>query len=101
MAFPDKVVRDVWNIHNGRCGCFDTTHGHLGICYKPLIWENRGKEGEGSWEAHHIRSDGPDTHTNCEILCLECYELAKESHPSNICISGANNKYPESLKSLV
>jgi hypothetical protein len=101
MAFPDKVVRDVWNIHNGRCGCFDTTHGHLGICYKPLIWENRGKEGEGAWEAHHIRSDGPDTHTNCEILCLECYELAKESLPSNTCISGVNNKYPESLKSLV
>ena len=101
MAFPDKVVRDVWNIHNGRCGCFNTTHGHLGICYKPLIWENRGKVGEGGWEAHHIRSDGPDTHTNCEILCLECYELARETHPSNICISGSNNKYPESLKSLV
>ena len=88
MTFRDKVVRDVWEIHPGRCACYDTTHSHLGICYKPIIWENRGKEVEGAWEAHHILSDGPDTHTNCEILCLGCHKLIKEPHPSNMCISG-------------
>lgn len=92
MAFPEKVVRDVWEIHPGRCACYDSTHDHLGICYKPLIWENQGKEGEGSWEAHHILSDGPDTHTNCEILCLECYKLTEGVQPSNICVAGVNKK---------
>jgi hypothetical protein len=92
MPFPDKVVRDVWEIHPGRCGCYNKTHDHLSICYKPIIWENRGKEVEGSWEAHHIRSDGPDKHTNCEILCMECYKPIKEPHPSNMCIAGLKNK---------
>jgi len=92
MAFPDKVVRDIWKIHSGRCTCFDTTHGHLGICYKPLIWENRGKEIAGSWEAHHIRADGPDKHTNCEILCMECYKIVKESQSSDLCLAGLKTK---------
>jgi len=82
MAFPDKVVRDIWKIHSGRCTCFDTTHGHLGICYKPLIWENRGKEIAGSWEAHHIRADG----------CMECYKIVKESQSSDLCLAGLKTK---------
>jgi hypothetical protein len=92
MAFPDKVVRDVWEIHPGRCGCYDTRHDHLGICYKPIIWENRGKDVEGSWEAHHIRDGGPDTHTNCEILCMECYKLIKKAQSSDLCIAGLKNR---------
>jgi hypothetical protein len=92
MAFPDKVVRDVWEIHPGRCSCFHKTHGHLGICYKPIIWENRGKDVQGSWEAHHIISDGPDKHTNCEILCMECYKLVTKAQPSDLCIAGLRNK---------
>jgi hypothetical protein len=73
MAFSDKVVRDVWKIDNGKCECFRAMHNHTGICYKHLIWEKRGKKGQGAWEANHIHSDGPDNHTNCEILCGECY----------------------------
>jgi hypothetical protein len=92
VAFPDKVVRDVWEIHPGRCACYDTRHNHIGICYKSLIWENRGKEGEGSWEAHHILGDGPDTHTNCEILCMECYKLITKAQSSKLCFAGLKNK---------
>jgi hypothetical protein len=92
VAFPDKVVRDVWEIHPGRCACYDTRHNHIGSCYKSLIWENRGKEGEGSWEAHHILGDGPDTHTNCEILCMECYKLITKAQSSKLCFAGLKNK---------
>lgn len=43
-------------------------------CNKQLVYENRGKTGQrGCWEAHHVTAGGPDTASNCEILCCECH----------------------------
>jgi len=44
-------------------------------CNKELLWENRGREaGRGAWEAHHRRSEGGDSLSNCEILCWVCHK---------------------------
>lgn len=76
MAFPESVVRAVWHIVGGRCECRRTRHRHPGIrCNKELVWENRGREGRGAWEAHHIDGNtSNDVHSNCEILCWDCHK---------------------------
>jgi len=73
MAFSDDVVGQAWSRAGGRCECRRTTHGHTGRCNKELVWANRGREGRGAWEAHHISSSGGDTLSNCEILCWDCH----------------------------
>lgn len=75
MAFPLSVVQQAWQRAGGKCECKRTICGHTGRCNKQLVWENRGKEGaRGAWEAHHITAGGPDTLSNCEILCLDCHK---------------------------
>lgn len=74
MPFSDDVIRQAWQRAGGRCECTRTTHGHPGRCNKVLILENRDREGNGAWEAHHITADGPDTLSNCEILCWDCHK---------------------------
>ena len=76
MPFPESVVKEAWKRAGGRCECKRTTHDHYGRCYKQLTWENRGREGRGAWDAHHIvsvSSGGTDTLSNCEILCWDCH----------------------------
>jgi hypothetical protein len=74
MSFPDEVVRDAWELVEGKCECSKTFHKHPDVlCNKHLIWENRGKIGWGGWEACAI--DGKKEHntlSNCEILCFDC-----------------------------
>jgi hypothetical protein len=74
MAFQDDVVKDAWDLVEGRCECSKTAHQHAdGRCYKHLIWEKRGQIGWGAWQACHI--DGIEAHSNlsnCEIHCWEC-----------------------------
>lgn len=73
MVFPDSVVKQAFDRAGGRCECNRTGHDHTGRCNKQLVWENRGREGRGAWEAHHRVADGPDTLSNCEILCWDCH----------------------------
>lgn len=76
MPFPDDVVSAAWKRAGGKCECARTTHGHYATCGKTLTWANRGREGVGAWEAHHKTADasgGPDTLSNCEILCWDCH----------------------------
>jgi 5-methylcytosine-specific restriction endonuclease McrA len=35
---------------------------------------NRGREGRGAWEAHHVNANGEDILSNCEILCWDCHK---------------------------
>ena len=51
MAFPDYVVEQAWNRAGGRCECPGVSHGHSDPHGKKLVKANRGREGEGSWEA--------------------------------------------------
>ena len=75
MAFSDSVVRDAWKRAGGRCECTRVRHAHIGgRCNKQLSWNNRGRDGWGKWEAHHRLAVGPDTLSNCEILCWDCHK---------------------------
>ena len=76
MAFPIEVVERAWKRAGSRCECRRKTHGHPYVrCNKQLVGANRGRKGRGCWEAHHTRANGPDTLSNCEILCWDCHSL--------------------------
>jgi len=77
MAFPESVVKQAWDRSGGRCECRRTTHGHSGRCSRTLLWPSRGKETSYGWEAHHINANGPDTLSNCEILCQDCHKKTR------------------------
>lgn len=74
MEFSDETVLAAWRRSGGKCECTRTLCGHRGRCNRLLVWDMRGKEGLGGWEAHHIDVDGPDSPENCEILCQECHK---------------------------
>jgi len=75
MAFSEEVVAQAWRRAGGKCECRRTTHNHSYVrCNKELVWENRGREGRGAWEAHHISDTGGDVLSNCEILCWDCHQ---------------------------
>jgi len=74
MAFSDETVQRAWREAGGQCKCRRVTHGHkYGVCNKTLVFGNRGREGRGAWEAHHVNASGGDGLSNCEILCWECH----------------------------
>lgn len=74
MAFPQDVVETAFYRAKKCCECRRKEHDHsYSRCNKELVWENRGREGKGCWEAHHINSNGGDTLSNCEILCWDCH----------------------------
>ena len=78
MAFSEKVVKQAWERAVGKCECRRKEHNHDYVrCNKQLVWENRGREGKGAWEAHHINSNGMDILSNCEILCWECHKKTR------------------------
>lgn len=75
MPFSEAILRQAWIIAGGQCKCRRNSHNHsYRVCNKPLVWDNRGREGRGAWEAHHINSNGEDILSNCEILCWECHK---------------------------
>lgn len=66
MAFSSSVLETAWKKASGQCE----------RCGKQLVWDNRGREGRGRWEAHHktsVAADGSDSLSNCEILCFDCH----------------------------
>jgi hypothetical protein len=73
FEFDDDVVEKAWDRAKGHCECTRKTHGISGRCNKQLVWANRGRQGRGCWEAHHINSNRPGTLSNCEILCWDCH----------------------------
>jgi len=76
MTFPDSVIEDAWERAGDRCECRRRTHGHRYVrCPKKLVFANRGRDGRGAWEAHHLNSNGPDTLSNCQILCWPCHSM--------------------------
>jgi hypothetical protein len=64
MAFSESVVGDAWKRSEGYCE----------RCGERLVWENRGREGRGCWEAHHKSANGVDTLNNCEVVCFDCHK---------------------------
>ena len=74
MTFPEGVVKDVWELVEGKCECTNPMHQHRdGRCNKAITWEKRGDMGWGGWEACPV--DGNPAHdnlSNCQILCWDC-----------------------------
>jgi hypothetical protein len=73
--FPEIVVEWAWKRSGGCCECKRTAHDHDSVrCCNKLIKQNRGREMEGAWEAHHINSNGAAILSNCQILCWKCHK---------------------------
>ena len=46
MTFPEDVIKDAWELVEGRCECNKTIHNHAeGRCNKRLTFEKRGQIG--------------------------------------------------------
>ncbi len=74
MAFSTETIDSAWRKAGGKCKCRRKTHKHsYGVCNKTLVRKNRGREGRGAWESHHISTTGGDGLANCEILCHSCH----------------------------
>jgi hypothetical protein len=74
MAFSESVKDQAFARSGGRCECHRqhlglTAPHHGGRCPRTLTRYG------GQWEAHHITAGGPDTLSNCEVLCLTCHQL--------------------------
>ncbi len=75
MSFSEDTVQKAWSRAGGNCECRRKSHNHLYVrCNKQLVWQNRGREGRGAWEAHHLNANGGDGLANCQILCWECHK---------------------------
>ena len=86
--FTDDVVKDAWLRAAGvtddqwteyaACECERKSHGHEGRCRARLWWYAHNSRGaDMAWEAHHTHTqeaDGPDTKSNCEIICWPCHK---------------------------
>lgn len=63
--FSDETVEKAWANCVERCE----------KCRKKLVLRNRGREGEGCWEAHHRDGNSQNNKPeNCQILCWPCHE---------------------------
>jgi len=63
--FSDETVEKAWKRSGGKCE----------KCGKKLKWENRGRDNDDCWEAHHKDGDAKNNKPeNCQILCWSCHE---------------------------
>ena len=75
MSFSEEILRQAWDRASGQCECMRRTHKHFYTpCGRALRWEKRGRAGGGGWEWHQRNMFDGDGASNCEILCMECYE---------------------------
>ncbi|GAH97763.1 unnamed protein product [marine sediment metagenome] len=74
MGFADDVIESAWLRAGGQCKCTRIGHRHKGQCNQQLFKAARGKDTPLGWEAHHVTAGGPDTLSNCEILCQSCHK---------------------------
>ena len=78
MAFPISVVDQAWDRSGGQCECIRKEHEHKGgRCNQELFKVAQGKETPLGWEANHKSAGGPDTVSNCEILCQDCHKRTR------------------------
>ena len=73
---PLTTIQAAFVRSQGRCECTETKHNHPYLrCPYAVTWEQRGKNGKGSWEIYNQSGD-KDTPTpdDCLVLCTYCYE---------------------------
>ncbi len=73
-SFAQAAVNAAFQRSGGLCECSRQSHGHLSRCAIPLVYNYRGQELPGGWEAHHIDPFGHSDLKNCEIVCISCYK---------------------------
>lgn len=73
-SFPLSIVQAAFQRAGGLCECSRQSHGHISRCSIPLVYQFRGIELPGGWEAYHIDQDGPNNVDNCEIVCIPCHK---------------------------
>ena len=70
MNHQRATIENAWQRAGRRCECRRAHHRHPGGgCAKRLNWVNRGRHGDGAWEAQ--RQPGPDG--GYQILCWDCH----------------------------
>ncbi len=74
--FSDDIIAQAWIRSGGQCEC-QRGHGHGSLrCSNMIVLGNRGRTGQGAWEAHHptsVDAGGDDSLSNCELLCWDCH----------------------------
>ncbi|MDR3667474.1 MAG: HNH endonuclease [Ignavibacteriaceae bacterium] len=69
MAFSQETKDKAYIRAGGKCECTrKVCSHHTGRCNARLA---------NDWHAHHITavaSDGPDSLSNCEALCIKCHK---------------------------
>lgn len=73
-VFSQDVVDKAWERAKGTCECKRGNHGHGQPHAKKLLYAQRGRDGQGAWEAHHVNPNGPNSASNCLILCWPCHK---------------------------
>ena len=74
MAFTDDIIERAWALSRGQCQCERNFHDHEGRCPKELVWEDRGNHDKPTGWQDHSRSSAFRGLSDCEILCLECFD---------------------------
>ena len=82
MAFLEYNVKHAWKRAGGssppnpsHCECTYITHDHGQTrCNKQLIWANRGRDGNGGWEAHSFSGSYLNVPYDCAVFCWKCHK---------------------------
>jgi 5-methylcytosine-specific restriction endonuclease McrA len=70
MPFSDKTKDEAFRRSGGRCECRRKLHKHLfGRCTSLL-----SRHGAQFNHVHAQSQGGPDSLSNCEVLCRSCHE---------------------------
>ena len=83
--FQDNIIEDLWDRTGGKCM----------FCGKKLVWKNREKRGlKGAWKIGSINDPSTEGYvlTNCEIDCLNCYELTRVLTTKKVQMSASSKK---------
>jgi len=72
MAFSPEIKDQAYARSGGRCECERQNCLHSGRCQVRV--KRHGKRAEFH-HRHAERLDGPDSLSNCEVLCLGCHRL--------------------------
>jgi hypothetical protein len=72
--FPANIVKDAFIRSDGECECTRNNHKHSGRCNNLVIYNMKGLDLPGGWEAYHVDADKPAVINNCQIFCLDCFK---------------------------
>lgn len=73
-VFSADVVKAAFIRSDGECECTEGHHKHSGICNNMIIFNMRGMDLPGGWEAYRPECDRPPDAGNCRIICMDCYK---------------------------